>query len=275
MLKLSVLPVSFFTQLASGELDVEAWARMGKKYGLEYVDYPNWAFKNHMPAYLLRQKAVLDSVGVKVGSVGTHSDLTNPDPMQRRRELDYLRADIALASQMGAYCVRVTDGQAHPALSLEQGLELAYEGLMRAEETAREYGVKLCYENHGFPSAWIYDDFSHNFNVFLLLAERLRGSGVKLNFDSANATGCGVDAVEALEKIYDEVASVHIADTASTVTTLHTALGAGACPIGGVLKVLKSRGFDGLVSIEEDSKSGEAGVFQAIAHVRGIWNALS
>lgn len=54
-----------------------------------------------MPVYLLEQKAVLDAMGVGIGAVGTHSDLTHPDGVQRRRELDYLRADIALASQLG------------------------------------------------------------------------------------------------------------------------------------------------------------------------------
>lgn len=272
--QLSVLPVSFFSLLSSGEMTVEQWAKMGKKYGLSYVDFPNWAFRNHMPSYLRQQKYLLDTIGIRVGSIGTHSDLTNPDSVQRKRELDYLRYDIALASEMGAGYVRVTDGQAHPGLELEQGLDYISEGLSRAAETAKEYGVILGLENHGFPSAWIYDDFSHDLRVFRKLIARLDQIGVGINFDSANASGCGTDAAGFLEEIYDRVVSVHIADTISDRTTVHTALGAGICPIKDVLKVLHDHAFTGLISIEEDSKNGEVGVFQAIEHVRGIWNSF-
>ena len=272
--KLSVLPVSFFPQLLSGEMTIEQWARMGRKYGLKYIDLPNWAFRSHMPSYLRQQKAILDAVGISVGSVGTHSDLTNPDSVQRKRELDYLRHDIALASEMGAEYVRVTDGQAHPGLTTEQGLDYASEGLAKAKQTADEYGITLGVENHGFPSAWIYDDFSHDLVVFRQLMKRLRAIGIGINFDTANATGCGADAAAFLDEIYDSVVSVHIADTVSSKTTLHTTLGAGICPIEGALRILHERKFSGLISIEEDSKNGEAGVFQAIEHVRGIWSSL-
>ena len=258
----------------SGGLTLEQWAAIGKKYGLKWIDIPNWALRSHMPVYLLEQKAVLDAMGVGIGAVGTHSDLTHPDGVQRRRELDYLRADIALASQLGARYVRVTDGQAHPGVSVEQGLDWATEGLTEASRVAAAYGVQLAVENHGFPSAWVYDDFSHDIDVFLALARRLHGSGVGLNFDNANATGCGVDAVALLETLYEDVVSVHLTDTASDKTTLHTALGAGISPVREVLSVLKRRGFSGLITIEEDSHRGELGVFQAIAHVRGIWNSL-
>ena len=268
---LSVLPVSFFSQLLSGEMSIEQWARMGKKYGLKHVDFPNWAFRSHMPSYLRQQRTILEAIGISVGSVGTHSDLTNPDNVQRKRELDYLRHDIALASEMGAKYVRVTDGQAHPGLTIEQGLDYISEGLIKAKQTADEYGITLGVENHGFPSAWRYDDFSHDLTVFRQLTARLREIGIGINYDTANATGCGADAVAFLDEIYDDVVSVHIADTISNKTTMHTALGAGISPIEGVLRILYEREFDGLISIEEDSRNGEAGVFQAIEHVRGIW----
>ena len=175
---------------------------------------------------------------------------------------------------MGAEYVRVTDGQAHPGLTMEQGLDYASEGLAKAKQTADEYGITLGVENHGFPSAWIYDDFSHDLVVFRQLTKRLRDIGIGINFDTANATGCGADAAALLDEIYDSVVSVHIADTVSSKTTLHTVLGAGICPIEGVLRILHERKFSGLISIEEDSKNGEAGVFQAIEHVRGTWSSL-
>jgi len=274
MERLSVLPVSFFPDFAVGRMTIVDWARMAKGIGLAYVDLPNWVFRCHQPVYLGRLKTELDILGISIAMVGTYSDFTNPDALQRRRELDYLRRDIALASQMGARLLRVTDGQAHPGTGLEQGINWAVEGLTEAAATAVDYGMQLVFENHGQPGGWVYDDFSHNVEVFLEIAMRLDGTGIGINFDNGNATGCGWDAVELLKRVLGNVVSVHISDTGSRATTLHTALGAGASPIRGVLELLKSSGFDGWICIEEDSGRGVDGIYQAVTQVRGIWNSL-
>lgn len=274
MERLSVLPVSFFPALSDGAMTVTDWAQMAKKIGLSYIDAPNWALRSHLPLYLCRLKTELSCMGMSIAMIGAYPDFTNPDPLQRKRELDYLKRDIAMASQLGAKLVRVTAGQAHPTTQQQEGIEWAIEGLTQAASAAKDYGVQLAYENHGQPSAWIYDDFSHPVEIFLKIAKRLEGTGVGINFDNGNATGCGVDAVQLLGKVMDNVVSLHISDTSSCVTTLHSALGAGASPIRNVLEYLKKSDFKGWICIEEDSGRGMDGIFQAVSYVNGIWNSL-
>ena len=165
-------------------------------------------------------------------------------------------------------------GALNAGLTTPERISVHTHAAAHQQKIAADYGVQRAVVIHGFPSAGVFDVFSHDIDVFLALARRLHGSGVGLNFDNANATGCGVDAVALLETLYEDVVSVHLTDTASDKTTLHTALGAGISPVREVLSVLKRRGFSGLITIEEDSHRGELGVFQAIAHVRGIWNSL-
>lgn len=275
MERLSVLPVSLFSSFRSGAVTIADWAQMAKKIGLSYIDVPNWAFQSHTPVYLNRLKTELQCMGMRLAMVGAYPDFTNPDPLQRERELDYLKRDIALSSQMGARYLRVTDGQAHPGVSREQGVSWALEGLAKAAQSAKQYGVQLAFENHGHPSAWIYDDFSHPVSIFLELAEALQGTGVGVNFDSGNATGCGVDALWLLKQVYGSVVSLHISDTASNITTQHTALGGGASPIGEILAYLKKNNYQGWFSIEEDSNNGMDGIYQSVAYVNGLWDAIS
>jgi len=46
--------------------------------------------------------------------ITTYPDFTHPCATQREREIEYLRNDIAVASQLNAKFLRVTAGQAHP-----------------------------------------------------------------------------------------------------------------------------------------------------------------
>ena len=88
---LSVLPVSFFKDMESGKISITDWASMAKSIGISYIDIPRWAIRNHNPIYLCRLMKELELLGVSLGMIGTYSDFTNPDFMQRERELEYLK----------------------------------------------------------------------------------------------------------------------------------------------------------------------------------------
>ena len=269
---LSVLPVSFFKDIESGKISITDWASMAKSIGISYIDIPYWAIRNHNPIYLCRLMKELELLGVSLGMIGTYSDFTNPDFMQRERELEYLKYDIALASQLGAGYLRITDGQKHPGVQKEQGIEWILEYFEKAEKAAEYFGLQLAFENHGHPGSWIFDDFSHSVDVFLEIAERIKGSRIGINFDNANATGCGVDAVTLLDKIYEQVVSVHLSDTSSNSTTVHTAVGSGVSPLMEVIAYLKKRDYRGWCSIEEDSGNGMDGIYQSVSCITQMWN---
>ena len=111
--------------------------------------------------------------------------------------------------------------------------------------------------------------------VFLLAAQRLGVPAERcLVVEDAEAGIRAAYAAKMGAAALGYAASLHIAETVSNVTTVHAALGAGISPIEDVLRLLSERGFQGNISIEEDSGNGEKGIFQAYRFVTGILTDL-
>ena len=209
-----------------------------------------------------------------IAMMTTYPDFTHPDPVQRRREQDYLARDIAVASQLGVEHVRVLAGQAHPEMGVDEGVDLAIQGLHRAAEVADAYGVRLVYEDHAKPGAWDYIDFSYPPELFLRIAQGIRDTSVGINYDTGNITAAGGDTLAVLEQVIDRVVTVHVSDMAEKGTFRPVAIGTGAVPNREIFRRLKQFGFDGWLCIEECSGQGLAGIAQAYRFVRDTWDAV-
>ena len=195
-MKISCLPVSLFMKISSGAMSLEDWIREAAEIGLDGFDLSIVMIKNHTPAYLAKLREAFDILPAVMAT--TYPDFTHPDPAQRRRELDYCRADISLCSQLGIRYLRVLAGQAHPPVSHSSGISTALDNLWQAAAVARSNGVTLLYENHSKPSAWQYADFSYPIDIFLEILDGLNGSGIRLNFDIGNVSSLGLDPLEIL-----------------------------------------------------------------------------
>lgn len=269
--RLSVLPVSLFGQLASGEISLREWLRRARQMGLDAADISIMLLKNHTPTYLNSVKAMIAEEGIPIAMASTYPDFTHPDALQREREMGYLEGDIAVCSALGIDYLRVLAGQAHPETRRDEGIRWATEMLRRAAVPAAKLGVTLVYEDHCKPGAWEYVDFSFPVDIFLEIHDRLRGSGVRINFDTGNITACGGDPLPILQSIYPDVATIHISDMARPGAFSPVVIGTGATPNREVLAYLKQQGFGGLVCIEEASNTGYEGIEKAIHFVRESW----
>lgn len=269
--KLSCLPVSLFPEITSGKMSIPQWAAEAKKLGLDGFDISVMFLKNHTPVYLRGLKEQLAEVGLPIAMACTYPDFSNPDAVQRRRELDYLRYDIAICAELGVKNLRVLAGQARPGLEREQAVQWAVEGLREAAATADAYGLQLVYEDHAKPGAWDYIDFSFPPDIFLEICAGLRGTSVGVNFDTANIVAAGWDAMPVLEQVADKICTVHVADTAEKGVFSPVLIGTGATPLHDIFAYLKRRGFDGWLCIEEASNMGLAGVAKAVENTRRLW----
>ncbi len=271
-MQLSCLSVSLFPALMNGEMSLKEWASFGKSLDLDAVDIGIVCLKNHAPKYLNEVRAELDDAGLGLCMITTYPDFSHPDPIQRERELEYLRHDIAIASQVGAKYLRVTAGQAHPETGIEEGIGWVVEKLRAASVVADAFGVTLVYEDHSKPGAWDYMDFSLQPEVFLRIVEGIRGSSVRINFDTANILVSGNDTtVEVLEQVIDLVETIHVAETAEIGKMMPVQLGTGIVPNADVFACLKKHGWDNWLNIEEWGNNGKAGVEQAVALTRKLW----
>lgn len=249
-MKLSCLPVSLFRE----NPPLEDWARLAKELGLDGFDLSVLQLRNRDPKFFHELPVVM---------VTTYPDFTHPDAGQRAREMEKLREDIALASQVGAKYLRVTAGQAHSGVD---GLRWAVDSLRQAMELAGD--VTLVFENHSKPGVWQYPDFSHPTEIFLKIAKE---TGIAINFDTANTLVYGDDPMPVLREVIDQVVTVHVADTAQAGKLAPVVIGTGVAPIREIFAALKAHGFDGWVCIEEASGTGRQGFESAVNYVRETW----
>ena len=268
---ISCLPVSLFPQILSKELPLEEWATECKRIGLDGFDVSMMFVENHTPAYLHNLRERLEKVGLPIVMACDYPDFSHPDAVQRDRELDYLRRDIAVCSELGVKYLRVLAGQAHPGLAREDGVKRAVQGLRAAADAADRYGVQLVYEDHAKPGAWDYIDFSFPPDIFLEIVDALRDTSVGVNFDTGNITAAGWETMPVLEKIADRIKTVHVSDTSAFGKFDPVLIGEGATPNREIFHYLKSRGFDGWLCIEEASNTGMDGVRKAVAYTQKLW----
>jgi sugar phosphate isomerase/epimerase len=270
-MRLSCLPVSFFSDILSGKMRLVEWAWMGASLGLDAIDLSILFVQDRTPQAVAALRNEIESTGMRVAMLTSYPDFTHPDPDQRRRELALAQEVVTVAAGLGAELVRVTAGQAHPETGRGQGIDWAVEGLTRLVEATRGLGVQLVYENHAKPGAWKYTDFSQPPDIFLAIAGATAGIGLGINFDTGNASAFAEDALFLLEQVLPRVVSVHAADTAERGELRHVLLGTGIAPFQAIFHRLKRAGWDGWICMEEASGQGRAGVEAAAQFIRQTW----
>jgi sugar phosphate isomerase/epimerase len=167
--------------------------------------------------------------------------------------------------------MRVTAGQNHPGLERAAGIDWAVAGLTACLEKAASTGVTLCYENHTKGYAWSYNDFSQPADRFLEIVQRTEGTSLRLLYDTANTLAAGDDPLAVLEAVKDRVSVVHVNDIRRPGFFEPCLVGAGVAPVKAIFQTLVQNGFDGWVSVEEASKTGEEGFRLAIPATERLW----
>ena len=143
----------------------------------------------------------VENEGIEICGSSTYPDFTHPDSDERERQKKQIVEDLKALSDVGTKIVRVTAGQAHPGIDREDGIGWALDGLFTAQEAAEENGIQVVFENHAKPGAWEYPDFDFPTEIFLAIAERLKDTPIRIQFDTANPVAFGDDPVPILEKL--------------------------------------------------------------------------
>ena len=271
-MKLSCLPVSLFPDIMGGKMTIKEYAQLCKSLELDGFDLAIILLKNHTPTFIKQFRKDCEEVGISPAMITTYPDFTHPDAVQRDREFEYLRHDIALASNVGAKFLRITAGQAHPEMPVEKGVGLVVENFRKIAPVAEKFGVKLVYEDHSKPGAWDFMDFSNPPDVFLAIASQIADTSIGINFDTANILVSGNNTtLEVLEQVIDKVESIHVAETATLGKMDPVLLGKGLAPVREVFQLLKKHGWDKWLCIEEWGNLGVEGVKEAVKYTRKMW----
>ena len=86
-MKLSCLPVSYFSSLISGKMTIEHWADEAAGLGLDGIDLSILFFeKNRDSRHLAEIRKKITSAGLKLAVLNTYPDLTHPSQDYRNLE---------------------------------------------------------------------------------------------------------------------------------------------------------------------------------------------
>jgi sugar phosphate isomerase/epimerase len=269
--RLSCLPVSFYPDLAAGRMTLADWFRTAARLGLDGADVSVAHVASRRPVDLQRLAQQAEEAGVDVPMLATYTDFTHPDPVYRAKQVDELRAWIEAADRLHVTFLRVTAGQARPHVEEPDGIGWAVDGLTACLSEARDAGIRLLYENHTRGSIWQWNDFTHPAARFLDVVSRTRGTGLEVLFDTANNLVLGDDPVLVLEAVIDRLGAVHLSDIARRGEYGPTVIGSGVAPLRPLVERIRSAGFDGWISVEEASRTGEDGFRRAVEFADRVW----
>ena len=270
-MKLSCLPVSLYDNIFTGKSTVADWIQLGAELGLDAVDFSIKFFPNRDIETIKQTRDALEKYSITPCMLACYSDFTHPDAGQRAQELTDLKSDIAFAKALGAEFIRVTAGQNHPGTERAVGVQWVTDGFRRALDAAEKQGITLAYENHTKGAPWDYWDFSQPTEIFLEILDALSDTPLGVCFDTANPLVLGEDVLTLLEQVVHRIVVVHIFDLREVRVFEPVRVGTGASPIPQIFSRMRRANYDGWLSIEEASRSGQEGFTESIAFVREAW----
>ena len=270
-MKLSCLPVSLYADLGAGRRTLADWFALAATLGLDGADISVMHLGNRAPGYLDALCQQARDAGIQIAMLATYPDFTHPDAGARARQIEEVIAWIEAGARLGVSALRLTAGQNHPGVDEADGLTWAAEGLTACAAKADAAGVRVLYENHVRGAPWERNDFTQLASRFIEVARRTRGSGLGILFDTANNLALGEEPMTVLETVLDRIGAVHVSDIRYRGTFEPTVIGTGVAPIRQLLSRIVASGFDGWVSVEEASHTGDEGIARAVAFADREW----
>ncbi|WP_114749507.1 sugar phosphate isomerase/epimerase family protein [Pleomorphovibrio marinus] len=270
MPKLAAFPKAYMQALCKdGTMKLEEWINLASKLdvmGLEwYAGFLEMEDKSMWPEF---RKMVEDN-GKSIPMMCCSPDFTHPDASFREKEIKKQKYWIDMTHALGGQYCRVLSGQRRPELTLDEGVKLAADAIMACIPYAKERGITLIIENHYKDDFWEYPEFAQKMDVFCQLVDQIHHPNFGVNYDPSNTFLAGEDPLELLGRISHRVVTMHASDRylkSGTIEDLkkeedgavgyakrlsHGEIGKGLNDYDAIFSELKSKGFDGWISIED------------------------
>jgi sugar phosphate isomerase/epimerase len=286
MPKLAAFPKAYMHALCKdGTMSVTEWIDLASTLNidgiewyagfLEMADESNWA--------KLRAHATAKNLAIPM--MCCSPDFTHPDAAFRETEIAKQKRWIDMTHALGGSYCRVLSGQKRPELTMAQGVELAAQCIEACLPHAQERGITLILENHYKDDFWTYPEFAQQMEVFCALVDRVTHPNFGVNYDPSNAYIAGDDPLELLRRVSHRVVTMHASDRFLAEGTLedlrleeggaagyakrlrHGEIGKGLNDYDAIFTELKSKGFNGWISIE-DGVDGFDQLERSVAFVR-------
>ena len=252
---LAAFPKCFLDALSVDRtMTVEDWiVQAADRLDIDGLDF-YWGFTPHEDeAALARLRRLAESRELAIPMMCYSPDFIQPDPQERRREIEAQKRAIEVTALLGGKFCRVLSGQRREGVGRAEGIGMASESIQACLPHAQAHGITLVLENHFKDGYWQFPEFAQKQDVFLeLLASIPASPWFGVNFDPSNAIIAGDDPLALLEAVKHRVVSMHASDRffAGGVLT-HGVIGQGINDYNKIFSLLASVGFAGWVSIED------------------------
>ena len=271
----SCIPMIYFKAMVlERTMSIFDWLDVAAELPITGTEIHNQTLPSYQPADIERVRRALQARRLQVSQLTAAPDFTHPDPEYRAEQVRRTMADIDAAAALGATCVRITAGQAYPDVSRSQGIQWVVDSFQRLLEYADGKGVYLAYENHYKDYFWDHPDFSQRGEVFLEIVRRMRGTGLRVNFDCSNQVMIGENPLDVLQEVKDLVVHVHCSDRVRPGEYLHAPAGEGVVDFPAIFRILRDAGYRGWLSVEYNGTEGLDGLRRALAYVRRTWEEV-
>ncbi len=195
-------------------------------------------------------KKLMSNLDLQFSAMNVHTSLIMP-----QLGVPYMIKAIDLASEVACPIVMSDEG---PLPDDWMPVESAFEIFCISLEAV----IKHAQKNNILMAVELHNRLTTSPDMLIKLMERFSSQELGINFDTGNSFLAGNDPVEMLRSVADRVVHVHAKDIPSsqlhergkvTGTRVGVAIGDGVIDFSGIISVLKSAGFDDVISVECDT----------------------
>lgn len=286
MPKLAAFPKAFMQALCKdGTMKVSEWIELASRLDIDGLEWYAGFLEMQDESMWPRFRKMVEDSGKVIPMMCCSPDFTHPDAAFRKNEIAKQKRWIDMTHVLGGQYCRVLSGQRRPELTIDEGVKLAADSIEECLPYAAKHGITLIIENHYKDDFWEYPEFAQKQDVFCKLVDRVNHPNFGVNYDPSNTYLAGEDPIELLKRVSHRVVTMHASDRYLREGTLedlrkeeggatgyakrlsHGEIGKGLNDYDAIFTELKSKGFDGWISIE-DGVEGMAQLERSVAFLR-------
>jgi sugar phosphate isomerase/epimerase len=286
MPQLAAFPKAYMHALCQdGSMTVSEWIALAATLDIDGIEWYAGFLEMANEQNWTRFRREVEDTGRVIPMMCCSPDFTHPDPAFRAVEIAKQKRWIDMTLSLGGRYCRVLSGQRRPELSIAEGVKLAADSIHACLPYAHERGITLIIENHYKDDFWDYPEFAQKMDVFCQLVDAIDHPAFGVNYDPSNTYLAGEDPLELLRRVSHRVVTMHASDRYLAEGTLadlrneeggaqgyakrlrHGEIGQGLNDYDAIFSELKTKGFDGWISIE-DGVDGIDQLTRSVAFLR-------
>jgi sugar phosphate isomerase/epimerase len=193
-------------------------------------------------------RALFANAGTRVFSIGGYTNFAMPDDAQRARNIETLKAEVALAQDLGAAFIRSHVGKIAKDETRAGILDRTARALADCAKVAEKANIHIGLETH--------DDWCNGSDLKMLI-DKVNSPHVGTVFDICNSATGGTEPIKkSFEALKGCIKYCHVKDAAKRPDGKWTSVppGTGQVPLREVIRMVRASGFDGFLSFEHEKK---------------------